>query len=89
MLWSNKSEKSLRPREGYLLLVAVEVGSQPHQLSSSNVEESSPVQVTNSHHLHPHLPRREAVLLRPIQEVVVQAPNHAPTLLDPLILDRR
>ena len=89
MLWSHKSEKSSRPREGFPLLVADEVGSQLLPLSSSNVEGSSPVQVTNSHHLHPHPPLGEAVPLRPTQGVGVQAPHHVPTLLGPLILDKR
>lgn len=89
MLWSHKLEKSSRPREGSPLLVAVEAGSQLRPLSNSNVEGSSPVQATNSHHLPPHPPLGEAVPLRPTQEVGVQAPHHVPTLLDPLILDRR
>ena len=78
----------MRPREGVLLLLMGEAGSQPLQLSS-NVEGSSQAQGMSSLHLPPHLPQGEAGPRHPTHGVGVQAPHHVPTLRDLLILDRR
>ena len=76
----------MRSREGSPLRIVVEGGSQLLPLSS-NVEGGSPLQVTSSLHLHPHLPQAEAVPRRPIQVAGVQAPHHVPILQDPMILE--